>query len=158
MPYQVTDGEALDTFSRDWSAKGGRGAFAQQWDPEAREDYTFSFLPYKDIPYIFRLRGFDIEKVKEGAKYLVGYHDFTTFKKFDKLKENKQNRRELKSVVVRPGAPLVTSYSSAQEQIWDHWEVEFKGRAFVHNQVLYCLKSSSYVSDNCHGVHSGWRT
>ncbi|KAL0841758.1 hypothetical protein ABMA28_014023 [Loxostege sticticalis] len=95
-----------------------------------------SYIPIEEWRrcHYMRLRGFDIEKVKDGAKYLVGYHDFTTFKKFDKLKENKQNRRELKSVVVRPGAPLVTSLRS-QEQIWDHWEVEFKGRAFVHNQI-----------------------
>ncbi|XP_028172181.1 tRNA pseudouridine synthase-like 1 [Ostrinia furnacalis] len=82
-----------------------------------------------------RLSNFDIEKLKEGAKYLVGYHDFTTFKKFDKLKQNKSNRRELYSVAVRPGAPLVTSHSQAEESIFDHWEVEFRGRAFVHNQI-----------------------
>lgn len=82
-----------------------------------------------------RIRDFDIEKFKEGAKYLVGYHDFTTFKKFDKLKEYKHNRRQINSITVRPGRPVVTSYTSERDNAFDYWDIEINGRAFVHNQI-----------------------
>ncbi|XP_047527674.1 tRNA pseudouridine synthase-like 1 [Vanessa atalanta] len=82
-----------------------------------------------------RSKEFDIEKFKEGAKYLVGYHDFTTFKKFDKLKQNKHNRREIKSIDVRPGRPCVTTYTSQSNNCFNYWDITIKGRAFVHNQI-----------------------
>ncbi|CAB3234685.1 unnamed protein product [Arctia plantaginis] len=96
-----------------------------------------SYIPIEEWRkcHFLRHQDFDIEKFKVGAKYFVGYHDFTTFKKFDKLKQHKQNRREIKSLEVRPGRPLVTSYTTAQENIFDYWDIEIKGRAFVHNQI-----------------------
>lgn len=83
----------------------------------------------------YRNLDFDIERFKEGAKYFVGYHDFTTFKKFDKLNENKQNRREIQSFTVTPGQPCIVGYSTGREINFNYWDIEIKGRAFVHNQV-----------------------
>ncbi|XP_063377812.1 tRNA pseudouridine synthase-like 1 [Cydia fagiglandana] len=83
--------------------------------------------------HFIRAPGFDIERFKAGCEQFVGLHDFTTFKRFDKLKQHKHNRRELKHILVRPGTPLVTSYP--RDSVWDYWDVEFKARAFVHNQI-----------------------
>ncbi|KPJ07966.1 tRNA pseudouridine synthase-like 1 [Papilio machaon] len=96
-----------------------------------------SYMPIEEWKrcHFIRLPGFDIEKFKAGAKYLVGYHDFTTFKKFDKLTSHKQNRRSIQSFEVKPGQPLVTSYSSTQDNVFDYWDIEIKGRSFVHNQI-----------------------
>ncbi|CAG9783400.1 unnamed protein product [Diatraea saccharalis] len=97
--------------------------------------------------YFQRLQNFNVEIFKEGAKYFVGYHDFTTFKKFDKLKDHKHNRRLLYSITVRPGAPIVTSYTRERDNsIFDYWEVEIKGRAFVHNQIRRILGTLMAVS------------
>ncbi|XP_050345149.1 tRNA pseudouridine synthase-like 1 isoform X2 [Nymphalis io] len=82
-----------------------------------------------------RLKQFDIEKFKKGANYLVGYHDFTTFKKFDKLNQNKHNRRTINSIDVRPGQPCVTTYTSQSNNCFDYWDITIKGRSFVHNQI-----------------------
>ncbi|XP_022127958.2 tRNA pseudouridine synthase-like 1 isoform X1 [Pieris rapae] len=82
-----------------------------------------------------RPKQFDIEKFKEAAKYFEGYHDFTTFKKFDKLKQHKHNRRYIYSINVRPGQPIVTSYTNTQTRYFDYWDVEIKGHSFVHNQI-----------------------
>ncbi|CAH2238340.1 jg25433, partial [Pararge aegeria aegeria] len=78
---------------------------------------------------------FDIERFKEGAAYLEGYHDFTTFKKFDKLLQTKHNRREIKSIVVKPGRPCTTSYCTGLENGFTYWDIEIKAKAFVHNQI-----------------------
>ncbi|XP_026742671.1 tRNA pseudouridine synthase-like 1 isoform X2 [Trichoplusia ni] len=96
-----------------------------------------SYVPIEEWKrcHFTRLPGFDLEKFKEGAKYLVGYHDWTTFKKFDKLKQYKHSRREVKSIEIRPGRPVVTSYSEGKENIFDYYDIEIKGRAFVHNQI-----------------------
>ncbi|XP_038216009.1 tRNA pseudouridine synthase-like 1 isoform X1 [Zerene cesonia] len=85
--------------------------------------------------YFIRLNSFDIERFKEGAKYFVGYHDFTTFKKFDKLLQNKQNRRLIYSIDVRPGRPCVTSGTDLKDNILNYWDIVIKGRGFVHNQI-----------------------
>ncbi|CAH2074644.1 unnamed protein product, partial [Iphiclides podalirius] len=85
--------------------------------------------------YFIRNHGFDIEKLKEGSKYMVGYHDFTTFKKADKLDVYKHNRREINAIEVRPGRPMVTSFTSSHNDSFDYWDIEIKGRAFVHNQI-----------------------
>nr|XP_032513667.1 tRNA pseudouridine synthase-like 1 isoform X2 [Danaus plexippus plexippus] len=78
---------------------------------------------------------FDIELFKEGAKYFVGYHDFTTFKRFDKLKAHKHNRREIKSINIKQGSPCVTSYSTKRDSCFNYWDIEVHGRSFVHNQI-----------------------
>ncbi|KAI5635469.1 tRNA pseudouridine synthase domain-containing protein [Phthorimaea operculella] len=103
------------------------------------EEYTCigSYIPIEEWKrcHFIRIQNFDIDRFKEGAKYLVGYHDFTTFKKFDKLKQYKQNRREIYSIDVKPGKPMVTSYSGNSAKCWDYWDIEIQGRAFVHNQI-----------------------
>ncbi|XP_050671637.1 tRNA pseudouridine synthase-like 1 isoform X2 [Leptidea sinapis] len=85
--------------------------------------------------YFIRRRGFDIERLKEGAKYFVGYHDFTTFKKFDKLTQHKHNRRMVYSIDVRESQPCVTGYSSSHQTCMEYWDIEIRGRSFVHNQI-----------------------
>lgn len=104
------------------------------------DENTFSMLSYMPIEEwkrcdFARLKDFDIEKFKEGAQYLVGYHDFTTFKKFDKLKQNKHNRREIKSIDIGPGRPCVTSVTREENNYFDYWDITIKGRGFVHNQI-----------------------
>lgn len=96
-----------------------------------------SFIPVEEWKrcHFIRLAEFDIEKFKEGAKHLEGYHDFSTFKKFDKLLQHKHNRRELKSVTVRAGKPVVTAHTESRGSAFDYWDIEFHGRAFVHNQI-----------------------
>ncbi|CAK1552621.1 unnamed protein product [Leptosia nina] len=92
--------------------------------------------------YFSKQKEFDIERVREAAKLFVGYHDFTTFKKFDKLFENKNNRRTIYSIDVRPGRPLVTSYTDNHiNNDLEYWEVEIKGRSFVHNQIRRMIGS-----------------
>ncbi|XP_022819314.1 tRNA pseudouridine synthase-like 1 [Spodoptera litura] len=95
-----------------------------------------SYIPIEEWKrcHFVRLPGFDIEKFKEATKYFIGIHDFTTFKKFDKLKQHKHNRREVQSIVVRPGKPLITSYPR-EDGIFDYWDIEIRGRGFVHNQI-----------------------
>nr|XP_034840001.1 tRNA pseudouridine synthase-like 1 isoform X2 [Maniola hyperantus] len=85
--------------------------------------------------YLYRHQEFDIERFKEGAKHLEGYHDFTTFKKFDKLLQYKHNRREIKSIVVSPGRPCTVGYSTGIENCFNYWDIEIRGKAFVHNQI-----------------------
>ncbi|XP_041977608.1 tRNA pseudouridine synthase-like 1 isoform X2 [Aricia agestis] len=85
--------------------------------------------------HFIRASNFDIALFKEASKYFVGYHDFTTFKKFDKLKETKSNRRDIFEFNIKPGTPCVTSYSQNRESYFDHWDIEIKGRGFVHNQI-----------------------
>ncbi|XP_049866804.1 tRNA pseudouridine synthase-like 1 isoform X2 [Pectinophora gossypiella] len=82
--------------------------------------------------YFVRLQNFNIDLMREATKYLVGYHDFTTFKRFGKLKQYKHNRREIYSIDVKPGQPLVSSCSNPP---FTYWDVEIQGRAFVHNQI-----------------------
>ncbi|CAG5011617.1 unnamed protein product [Parnassius apollo] len=96
-----------------------------------------SYIPIEEWRkcHFMRNLGFDIEKFKEGAEYFVGYHDFSTFKKFDKVNEKKHNRRVIQSIEVRPGRPMVTSYTSSQDGVFDYWDIEIKGKAFVHNQI-----------------------
>ncbi|KAL4714162.1 hypothetical protein ACJJTC_008516 [Scirpophaga incertulas] len=107
-----------------------------------------SYIPIEEWKrcYFTRLQNFDIEKFKEGAKYFVGYHDFTTFRRFDKQKQHKHNRRQITAIEVRPGAPLITSYSHANYSsqsplynrhydVFNYWEIQFKGRGYVHNQI-----------------------
>ncbi|KOB64195.1 tRNA pseudouridine synthase [Operophtera brumata] len=103
-------------------------------------------LKYPNVTLSSRLNGFDIEKFREGAKYLVGVHDFTTFKKNDKLREYKHNRREIKSIDVRPGKPVVTDYTSKQDNVFDYWDIEIKGRAFVHNQIRRMIGTLNSVA------------
>lgn len=98
----------------------------------------------------YRLRNynFDIEKFKEAASYLPGLHDFTSFKKFDRPVDGKykHNRRLLISFDVRPGQPLVTSYSSLQkENFFDYYDIYICGRSFVHNQVILLLDDDTMV-------------
>ncbi|XP_047505344.1 tRNA pseudouridine synthase-like 1 isoform X2 [Pieris napi] len=92
-------------------------------------------LQFSEKVYQKKPKQFDIEKFKEAAKYFEGYHDFTTFKKFDKLKQHKHNRRYIYSINVRPGQPIVTSYTNTQTRNFDYWDVEIKGHSFVHNQI-----------------------
>ncbi|XP_045785692.1 tRNA pseudouridine synthase-like 1 isoform X1 [Maniola jurtina] len=96
-----------------------------------------SFVPIEEWKrcHFLRHQEFDIERFKEGAKHLEGYHDFTTFKKFDKLLQYKHNRREIKSIVVAPGRPSTTAYSTGIENCFNYWDIEIKGKAFVHNQI-----------------------
>ncbi|XP_059061772.1 tRNA pseudouridine synthase-like 1, partial [Achroia grisella] len=96
-----------------------------------------SYIPVEEWRrcYFLRIPEFDIEKFKEGAKYFPGYHDFTTFKRFNKMEQHKQNRRTLYSVDVKPGRPTVTNYTHSQESVFDYWDIEIKGRSFVHNQI-----------------------
>ncbi|KAJ8725405.1 hypothetical protein PYW08_003588 [Mythimna loreyi] len=107
-----------------------------------------SYIPIEEWKrcHFARLPDFDIEKFKEGAKYFVGYHDFTTFKRFDKLKQNKHNRREIQSFEVRPGRPLVTSYTSEQDSIFDYWDIVIRGRGFVHNQIRRMIGTLNSVA------------
>ncbi|XP_060800431.1 tRNA pseudouridine synthase-like 1 [Amyelois transitella] len=122
---------------------------ARRWAISRKYLYRFAVLK-KDLPehehiatlipieewkrcHFLRLKNFDIEKFKEGAKYFPGYHDFTTFKRFDKLTQHKHNRRLLYSVDVRPGASRTVT--EGRDNCFDYWEVEIKGRAFVHNQI-----------------------
>ncbi|KAG6448702.1 tRNA pseudouridine synthase-like 1 [Manduca sexta] len=96
-----------------------------------------SYIPIEELNrchFSCRLQGFDIERFKAGAKYLEGYHDFSTFKRFDKLNPHKHNRRELKSIIITPGRPITTTYHQ-ENSYFDYWDIEFKGRAFVHNQI-----------------------
>ncbi|CAG9585795.1 unnamed protein product [Danaus chrysippus] len=85
--------------------------------------------------HFIKPKNFDIELFKEGAKYFVGYHDFTTFKRFDKLNTHKHNRREIKSIKVKEGCPCVTSYSAKRDSCFNYWDIEIHGRSFVHNQI-----------------------
>ncbi|KAJ8722942.1 hypothetical protein PYW07_004122 [Mythimna separata] len=107
-----------------------------------------SYVPIEEWKrcHFARLPDFDIEKFKEGAKYFVGYHDFTTFKRFDKLKQNKHNRREIYSFDVRPGRPLLTSYSVEQDSIFDYWDIVIRGRGFVHNQIRRMIGALNSVA------------
>ncbi|XP_047021567.1 tRNA pseudouridine synthase-like 1 [Helicoverpa zea] len=96
-----------------------------------------SYIPIEEWRrcHFMRLPGFDIEKFIEGSKYFVGYHDFTSFKRFDKLKQHKHNRREIQYIKVRPGKPNLTSYERGEESIFNYWDIEIRGRGFVHNQI-----------------------
>ncbi|XP_068629860.1 tRNA pseudouridine synthase-like 1 [Battus philenor] len=107
-----------------------------------------SYMPIEEWRrcQFLRSKNFDIERFKEAAKYLVGYHDFTTFKKFDKLSEIKHNRRVIHSIDVRPGQPMVTSYTTRQDNKFDYWEVEIKGSSFVHNQIRRMVGTLSSVA------------
>ncbi|XP_075969154.1 tRNA pseudouridine synthase-like 1 [Anticarsia gemmatalis] len=113
------------------------------------EDSTIaSYIPIEEWKkcHFLRLPDFDIEKFKEGAQHFVGYHDFSSFKKFDKLKQYKHNRREIKSITIRPGKPVVTSYSSTQDSVFDYWDIEIRGRAFVHNQIRRMIGALNSVA------------
>ncbi|XP_053625888.1 tRNA pseudouridine synthase-like 1 isoform X2 [Plodia interpunctella] len=123
---------------------------ARRWALARKYLYRFAVLK-KDLPehqhmstvipieewkrcHFMRLPNFDIERFKEGAKYFPGYHDFSTFKKFDKLNQHKHNRRLLYSFDVRPGTSRRVAQCGGEEH-FDYWEVEIRGRAFVHNQI-----------------------
>ncbi|XP_023952533.2 tRNA pseudouridine synthase-like 1 isoform X2 [Bicyclus anynana] len=109
--------------------------------PEVEEEekgVIASFIPIEEWKrcHFIRKKEFDVERFKKGAEHLVGYHDFATFKKFDKLLQHKHNRREIKSIVVKPGQPCTTSYTnSAVDNCFNYWDIEIKGRSFVHNQI-----------------------
>ncbi|XP_073944458.1 tRNA pseudouridine synthase-like 1 [Choristoneura fumiferana] len=96
--------------------------------------------------HFMRAYDFDIEKFKEGANYFIGVHDFTTFKRFDKLKQYKHNRREIKCIDVRPACAQATSYTAKRDSIWEYWDVEFRGRAFVHNQIRRMMGTLNCVA------------
>ncbi|XP_072944423.1 tRNA pseudouridine synthase-like 1 [Epargyreus clarus] len=108
-------------------------------DVELLENTCISqIIPIEELDrcHFLRIRNFDIEKFKEGSKEFLGYHDFTTFKKFDKLQQNKSNRRTLHCMDVRPGRSMLSSFSdNRQDSMFDYWDIEIKGRSFVHNQI-----------------------
>ncbi|KAJ0180290.1 hypothetical protein K1T71_003694 [Dendrolimus kikuchii] len=92
------------------------------------------------------LFSFDIERFKEGAKYFVGYHDFSTFKRHDKLNPHKHNRREILSIDVRPGKPLLVSNIQGRDNVFHYFDIEIKGKAFVHNQIRRMIGTLNTVA------------
>lgn len=107
-----------------------------------------SFIPVEEWKrcHFTRLKGFDIDQFKEGAKHFEGYHDFTTFKRYNKLNSHKNNRRKIFSVTVRSGKPLVTCQVDSKDDVFDYWDIEIKGRAFVHNQIRRMIGTLNAVA------------
>ncbi|GBP78657.1 tRNA pseudouridine synthase-like 1 [Eumeta japonica] len=101
-----------------------------------------SYIPIEEWKrcYFLKLPDFNIDKFEKAATYFPGYHDFSSFKRFDSFNVHKTNRRLLYSVKVQPGQPLVTSYSNSNIQhFFDYWDVEFHGKGFVHKQIRRML-------------------
>jgi len=80
-------------------------------------------LTFSKNSFWYIKRNLDIEKMQQGANYLVGTHDFTTFR--SSLCQAKSPVKSLKSIKIqqeKDGSGLII-------------EINFKARSFLHNQV-----------------------
>lgn len=91
---------------------------------------------------------FNVDKFREGASHLAGFHDFSTFKKADRIKHYKHNRRLLYSIVIQKGKSTLNSYSTNNsKEIFDYYDIYFHGYSFVHNQIRRMLAALIGVAE-----------
>lgn len=81
----------------------------------------------------------DIEKAKEAAKQIEGFHDFRTF--MSTSRDNNRDHpffalREIKEISINPGKTLTTQENSSRTQeLYNFYDIRFLGRSFVYRQV-----------------------
>lgn len=92
-----------------------------------------------EIPFSFRNRDFNIERVREVAKMLEGIHDYRSFMKVSKEQRTQLTRfclRSIKSIEVRPGTTLATSFNAEKTlALYDFWDIEFNSKSYFYRQV-----------------------
>lgn len=74
----------------------------------------------------------DIDKLHEAARLFVGTHDFATFAKPKHKEEN--TVRTIDSITINPGIPFLMNHQQSGNA-YDFWDVEFKGKSFLWNQI-----------------------
>ncbi|XP_055704884.1 tRNA pseudouridine synthase-like 1 [Phlebotomus papatasi] len=100
-----------------------------------------SFIPIEELNRCLFVPNpsLDIEKAKEAAKQIQGFHDFRTF--MSTSRDNKRDHpffalREIKEISISPGKPLTTQENSSHAQeLYNFYDIRFLGRSFVYRQV-----------------------
>ena len=99
-------------------------------EPSFSARFSASHRTYK---YFFVRGTYDVEAMKEGARRLLGEHDFRNFCKIDPSVSN--FRRSVISASIQPACGLAGSSSFDAESPHAVWEFEVRGSAFLYHQV-----------------------
>ncbi|XP_063273125.1 tRNA pseudouridine synthase-like 1 isoform X2 [Prinia subflava] len=75
----------------------------------------------------------NIPAMREAAKFLLGTHDFSTFRSLSPESCSQNPVRTLLQVEIQPGPGLLSHHCQHREL--EFWEVKVKGRAFLYKQV-----------------------
>lgn len=75
----------------------------------------------------------DIDKLHEAAQHFVGTHDFATFAK-PKHDMEQDTVRTIDRITINPGIPFLMNHQDSGNA-YDFWDVEFKGKSFLWNQI-----------------------
>jgi len=100
-----------------------------------RRDYQFVLYNAAVAPAVMASKAswfhlpLDVEKMAEGAKYLIGEHDFSAFRASE----------------CQAKSPIRTLYQSEVEKYGDVIVFNFSGNAFLHHQVRNMVGALVYV-------------
>jgi len=78
-------------------------------------------LPLYQDTHLWIRKGFDVDKMREAAEYLIGVHDFASFTKHIYKKSDETTIRRIDKLVITDSAPFYRIY--------------FNGSGFLHNMI-----------------------
>uniref|UniRef100_A0A0P4VX88 tRNA pseudouridine synthase n=1 Tax=Scylla olivacea TaxID=85551 RepID=A0A0P4VX88_SCYOL len=95
------------------------------------------FMPVAEIGKLYLVRPpFDAERLEPVCRLLEGIHDFASFANVQRKDDTpRETLREIKSVTVTPGRPLL---DPSQDPLYSHlqfWDVNVHGKSFLYRQV-----------------------
>ncbi|KAK8395077.1 hypothetical protein O3P69_006080 [Scylla paramamosain] len=95
------------------------------------------FMPVAEIGKLYLVRPpFDVERLEPVCRLLEGIHDFASFANVQRKGDTpRETLREIKSVTVTPGRPLL---DPSQDPLYSHlqfWDVNVHGKSFLYRQV-----------------------
>ncbi|XP_059607953.1 tRNA pseudouridine synthase-like 1 [Phlebotomus argentipes] len=110
-------------------------------DEHQKRSARLNFIPVEELNRCFFVANplLDIEKAREAAKLIQGYHDFRTF--MSVLKDNSRDHaffavRRIDELSITPGKALVTQPNiSRTQELYNYWDFTFVARSFVYRQV-----------------------
>ena len=86
--------------------------------------------PVLDLNFVWHIYGdLDIAGMQEGAKFLIGHHDFTSFRGIDCQAKHPMRTIDVADVIIRD----------------EHLDFIFKGQSFLHHQVRNMVGSLMMV-------------
>ncbi|NXX85952.1 PUSL1 protein, partial [Urocolius indicus] len=75
----------------------------------------------------------DVPAMQDAAQFLLGTHDFSTFRSLNSDTAFKSPIRTILQVDIQPSPGLLAHHS--EDRGLQFWEVKFRGRSFVYRQV-----------------------
>jgi tRNA pseudouridine(38-40) synthase len=104
------------------------------WSPWSPTDAQFSArfsATHRTYKYFFARAGLDVERMAEGARRLLGEHDFRNFCKIDPSVTN--FRRSVLAAAIQPASG--SGGGEHTDSPLALWEFEVRGTAFLYHQV-----------------------